>query len=235
MAGARLAHDFLQTGTERVARVGDQADLRVTRNARVRHPRRFQRQPRLVERLRCLTPVMENERLRAMPFVELGWEVRAIPILCQQLDSPVVERSFSLGRDQDGQLDIDPGAEKRIGILAGNGRLEAGYRGIDVAKGSVRASAIEMRLGLGGVGSKRELVIQQPERGLGMARHQLPCLNSQVPRFVFCPRQLGKERRLNIGVPRLVLAPVKSPHGQPPFVAATSVTPISIAVPRLRG
>src|SRR5262249_51833744 len=157
-----------------------------------------QRLPRLVQGLRCLTPVMENERLRAMPFVKLGWEVRAIPILCQQLDSPVVEHSFLLSRDQDWQLDIDPSEEKWIGILAGNGRLECGYRGIDVAKASVRASAIKMRLGLRGVGSKREIVIQQPERGLGMARHELPCLNSQVPRFVFCARQLGEERRLNI-------------------------------------
>jgi len=72
---------------------------------------------------------------------------------------------------QEGQLDIDPGAEKRIGILAGNCRLERCYRGIDVPKSSVRASAIEMRRGLGGVGSKREIVIQQPERGLWMARH----------------------------------------------------------------
>src|SRR5262249_36185755 len=120
---------------------------------------------------------MENECSRAMPFVKLGWKVGAIPILCQQLDSPVVERSFSLGRDQDWQLDIDPGAEKRMGILAGNGRLERGYRGIDVPKSSVRASAIEMRRGLGGVCSEREIAIQQPERGLGMARHELPCLN----------------------------------------------------------
>src|SRR5215471_16082132 len=120
---------------------------------------------------------MENERSRAMPFVELGWEVRAIFILFQELESPVVERFFSLGRDQDWQLDIDPGAEKRIGILAGNGRLERGYRGIDVPKSSVRASAIEMRRGLGGVGPKREIVIEEPERGLWMARHELPCLN----------------------------------------------------------
>ena len=57
---------------------------------------------------------------------------------------------------QEGQLDIDRGAEKRIGNLAGNGRLERGYCGIDVPHGGVRASAIEMRLGPGGVGSKRK-------------------------------------------------------------------------------
>jgi len=57
---------------------------------------------------------------------------------------------------QEGQLDIDPGAEKRIGNLAGSGRLEGGYRGIEVPQGGVRASAIEMRLGLGGVRSTRK-------------------------------------------------------------------------------
>ena len=199
----------------------------MTLKARVPHPSRFQRLPRLVQGLRCFTPIMENERSRTMPFVKLGWKVRAIPILCQQLDSPVVERSFSLGRDQDGQLDIDPGAEKRIGILAGKGCLERGYRGIDVPKRSVRESAIEMRRGLGGVGSKREIVIQQPERGLGMAGHELPCLNLQVPLFVFCPRQLGEERRLNIGVPRFVLAPVKSPHGPAPVPGSSAGYTIS--------
>src|SRR5262249_23666090 len=234
LAAGRLARDFLDAGAERVPRVGDQTDFRVTLKARVRLPSRFQRLPRLVQGQRCLTPIMENERLRAMPFVKLGWQVRAIPILFQELESPVVERSFSLGRDQDGQLDIDPGAEKRIGILAGNGRLERGYRGIDIPKSSVRESAIEMRRCLGGVGSKREIVIEEPERGLGMARHELPCLNSQVKRFVFCPRQLGEERRLNIGVPRFVLAPVKSPHGPAPVPAATPVTQFPIAVPRPR-
>src|SRR5262249_26998580 len=101
LAAGRLARDFLDAGAERVPRVGDQADLRVTLKARVPHPSRLQRLPRLVQGMCCLTPVMENERLRAMPFVKLGWKVRAIPILCQQLDSPVVEHSFLLSRDQD--------------------------------------------------------------------------------------------------------------------------------------
>ena len=132
-----------------------------TLKARVCHPSRFQRLPRLVQGLSCFTPVMENERLRAMPFVKLGWECGRSYSL-SAVDSPVVERSFSLGRNQDWQLGIDPGEEKRIGILAGNGRLERGYCGIDVATASVRASAIEMRPGLRGVGSKREIVIQSP-------------------------------------------------------------------------
>src|SRR5262249_54048979 len=120
-----------------------------------------------------------------------------------------------------------PGAEKRIGILAGKGCLERGYRGIDVPKRSVRESPTEMRRGLGGVASKRDIVIQQPDRALGLAGHDLPCLNLQEARFAFSPPRPGEERRLTIGVPRFVLAPVKSPHGPAPVPGSSAGYTIS--------
>src|SRR5262249_59342855 len=58
LAPGGLARDFHDAGAERVPRVRDQAELRVTLKARVRHPRRFQRLPRLLQRRPCLTPVM---------------------------------------------------------------------------------------------------------------------------------------------------------------------------------